>query len=242
MGDNLSFIPIAPDNHYLPSPFPPPLFKLTTAVLEEAKKYSGTTNDERRQLELLLLKGGVPSDLEQQRRLSTLVGKMVGIYSTAKFNGMSLEPEITEVMATSRNYTELLEAYLGWRQVTGPLIKPLYAEFVNLLNVGAQEIGYKDAGKLWRSNYDMDSQEFASLVEQVWQQVLPLYEELHCFTRSTLIKEYGKQYFDEKDGYIPGHLLGNPWAQDFSNIYNLMTPVSYILWERRETERGSRVE
>ena len=114
---------------------------------------------------------------------------MVKIYSTAKVNGMSLEPEITEIMATSRDYNELLDVYIGWRNATGPLIKKLYPEFIDILNIGlhpplsnkspgAKEAGKNDTGGLWRSGYDMEDRDFQTMMKAVWDQVLPLYEVL----------------------------------------------------------------
>ena len=40
-------------------------------------------------------------------------------------------------------------------------------------NKGAQEIGFKDTGVLWRSNYDMPPEQFSAEIERLWQQVRP---------------------------------------------------------------------
>jgi peptidyl-dipeptidase A len=60
-------------------------------------------------------------------------------------------------------------------------------------------------------------------VERLWEQVKPLYDELHCYTRSKLRKEYGKEKIGDK-APIPAHLLGNMWAQDWANLYDLTAP------------------
>ena len=98
-----------------------------------------------------------------------------------------------------------------------------YTRFVELSNKGAREMGFKDAGALWRSNYDMPPDEFAKEVERLWQQVRPLYLSLHTYVRSQLVKKYGKDVVPP-DGPIPAHLLGNMWAQEWGNIYPLVAP------------------
>ena len=58
-------------------------------------------------------------------------------------------------------------------------------------------------------------------LERLWQQVRPLYLSLHAYVRSKLAKKYGPQLVPT-DGPIPAHLLGNPWAQEWENIYPLL--------------------
>ncbi|KAJ3088792.1 hypothetical protein HK102_007894 [Quaeritorhiza haematococci] len=192
-------------------------------ILKEAPKYTGKTEDEKRMLKMIMLRGGIPNKPEDQQELSELQAKMVAIYSTARYKGMALEPELTEVLAKSRDYNELLDAYNGWRTVTGPKIKPLYEKFINVSNVGARDGGFEDTSVLWRAGYDMSVDEFTSMIQQVWEQVLPLYEQLHCYTKGRLMDKYGKDKFGD-DGLIPAHLLGNMWSQDWSNIYDLLIP------------------
>ena len=50
-------------------------------------------------------------------------------------------PDITRLMARSRNYTELEIAWRLWRDATGRHLKDMYAEFVQLGNQGVQELG-----------------------------------------------------------------------------------------------------
>lgn len=85
-----------------------------------------------------------------------------------------------------------------------------------------------DAGELWRSGYDMGPAEFTEMMENVWNELvclltrpsypqLPLYEQIHCYTKYKLAKVYPE--VDAEHEFIPAHLLGNPWSQDWSNIY-----------------------
>src|SRR5262249_52999820 len=76
---------------------------------------------------------------------------------------------------------------------------------------------------LWRSGYDMPPDAFEADTDRLWNQVRPLYEQLHCYVRARLRKRYGAAAIGEHDP-IPAHLLGNMWAQDWSNIYDLVEP------------------
>lgn len=66
---------------------------------------------------------------------------------------------------------------------------------------------------MWRSNYAevtvnyTDNQVLKDL-ENAWQQIRPLYRELHAYVRRKLIEHYPTEGI-RKDGPIPAHLLGN---------------------------------
>ncbi|HXN55919.1 MAG TPA: M2 family metallopeptidase, partial [Myxococcales bacterium] len=102
-------------------------------------------------------------------------------------------------------------------------MRPLYARFVELLNEGSRDIGFADEGALWRSSYDMPPEAFEQETDRLWSQVKPLYDDLHCYVRARLQKQYGKTLVP--DGRpIPAHLLGNMWAQEWGNVYGLAEP------------------
>jgi peptidyl-dipeptidase A len=92
---------------------------------------------------------------------------------------------------------------------------------VDLSNQGAREIGFKDTGALWRSGYDMPPDEFSAHLERLWNQVKPLYSAVHTFVRWKLEEKYGPNVVPPA-GPIPAHLLGNPWAQQWGNIFDLL--------------------
>ena len=50
---------------------------------------------------------------------------------------------LTRLMASSRDYDELLWAWKGWRDVTRPLMKDGYQKFVNLSNEAVQTLGMR---------------------------------------------------------------------------------------------------
>jgi peptidyl-dipeptidase A len=130
------------------------------------------------------------------------------------------------VLAKSRNYDELTEAWAGWHTISPPMRKD-YERFVELANEGARELGYQDLGAMWRSNYDMPPDAFAQESERLWSQVKPLYDELHCYTRAQLAKKYGEERVPAGKP-IPAQLLGNLWAQQWGKIYDLIEPYKGV--------------
>jgi peptidyl-dipeptidase A len=69
----------------------------------------------------------------------------------------------------------------------------------------------------------MSPTEFQTEASRLWEQVEPLYDELHCHVRAKLGEVYGEDKVPQ-DQPIPAHLLGNMWAQGWSFIYDLMEP------------------
>ncbi len=184
--------------------------------------------DVRRKLNLmkLALTTPAPSDTEKTKEAAKIAAKLEAIYGEGKYcrqNGKCLDiQEITKIFNESRNSKELLEAWKGWNSISPPM-RPIYQRFVELTNEGARELGYPDAGALWRSKYDMPPEAFAAETDRLWSQVKPLYDSLHCYVRKKLGDKYGKDVVPPGKA-IPAHLLGNIWAQDWGNIYDLVAP------------------
>ncbi len=131
---------------------------------------------------------------------------------------------LSRTLVESRDPNVLLDAWRGWHAIAPPM-KDRYARFVELSNEGARELGFRDLGAMWRSNYDMPPEQFAAEVERLWQQVRPLYVSLHAYTRTRLNQQYGDAVVP-KDGMIPAHLLGNMWAQEWGNVFPLVAPAN----------------
>jgi peptidyl-dipeptidase A len=130
--------------------------------------------------------------------------------------------ELSRVLRTSRKPAELLEAWSGWHSI-GAQLRDKYARYVELANEGAKEIGFTDVGALWRAGYDMSPGDFEADVERLWSEVKPLYVALHCYVRAKLRAKYPAERIADH-GPIPAHLLGNMWAQEWNNIYDLVAP------------------
>jgi peptidyl-dipeptidase A len=102
-------------------------------------------------------------------------------------------------------------------------MRDMYARYVELANEGARELGYDDLGEMWRANYDMSPDAFRAETSRLWEQVKPLYDELHCHVRAKLGEHYGEDKVPQ-DQPIPAHLLGNMWAQTWDFLYDIMEP------------------
>ena len=158
--------------------------------------------------------------------VATLTARMQGVYGKGQgtlggkpINGSDIE----EAMGTNRNPAELKEMWTSWHDNVGKPLKQNYARLVQLSNEGAKELGYSDVGALWRSNYDMAPEDFTALTEKLWNEVKPLYDQLHCYTRTKLSEKYGDGV-QAKTGPIRADLLGNMWAQEWGNIYDVVAP------------------
>jgi peptidyl-dipeptidase A len=131
--------------------------------------------------------------------------------------------DVDSIMAASRDPAELLDVWRGWHRIGAPM-KPRYARFAELSNEGARTLGFHDAGQMWRSGYDMTPEAFAADMDRLWNEVRPLYLSLHAYVRHRLSERYGAAAVPPA-GMIPAHLLGNLWAQDWSNVYDLVAPA-----------------
>src|SRR5258706_3908106 len=131
--------------------------------------------------------------------------------------------DITKVMATSRNEKELRQVWEGGHTISPPL-RDDYTRFAELANKGAKELGFADTGAMWRAKYDMPPDAFTRELDRLWDQVRPLYLQLHAYVRMKLHQKYGDAV--PASGPLPAHLLGNIWAQDWSNVYPLVAPAN----------------
>jgi hypothetical protein len=90
-----------------------------------------------------------------------------------------------------------------------------------------RENGYNDRGQAWRGRYEVD--DLGTIVEKLWNDMRPLYLELHASVRYKLTKFYSGKVFE--DDYIEAHLLGNMWAQNLVNIFDLLEPYkNKLVW------------
>ena len=133
----------------------------------------------------------------------------------------STSPRSSGIMTSSRDPKELKDVWVGWHKVGAPM-RERYARFVELSNQGAREIGFQDTGAMWRSNYDMSPEQFSAELERLWQQVRPLYLSLHTYVRAQAVAAVWAGAWFPRMGRFRADLLGNPWAQEWGNIYPLL--------------------
>lgn len=222
---------INPDTEFLNSKANERYLEHFSRAVEEAKAFEHTAIDPTSARAIRLLKLGVsapaPREPEKRAQLTALASKMEGMYGAAKYcpsgpQSCKDQIQLTQIMAQSRDYAELTEAWTGWHSTARPMRQD-YAKFVELANEGARELGFEDLGAMWRSNYDMAPEEFEKEASRLWEQVKPLYSALHCYVRDELQDHYGEDKVKSGEP-IPAQLLGNMWAQQWAEIYPLVEP------------------
>lgn len=196
------------------------------------KDHFDLPHDIARQIRLIR-RNAMPKSAKDIKALETLQANMTATYSNGKVcrknstnqnECLSLDPDLGSIMSRSRDYNELLWAWRGWRDAVGPPLKDQFGRLVKLLNKGAREQNWGDYGHFMRSEYEIGN-DLSSTVKSLWSKVKPLYQELHAFVRYQLHKKYPNT---SSEGPIEAHLLGNMWAQDWSEIYDIVTPFPKV--------------
>lgn len=222
---------INPDTEYLNAKANERYLEYFSSAVEQSKAYEQEQLSPAVARSLQLLKLGVaapaPQDPAKRAQLAALTSKLEGMYGAAKYcpkgpESCKDQPQLSKIIATSRNYDELTQAWTGWHDTARPM-RAEYTKFVGLANEGARELGFADLGAMWRSNYDMSPDEFSQVTSRLWEQLRPLYGSLHCYVRGKLQKQYGEQRVPSGKP-IPAQLLGNMWAQQWGEIYPLVEP------------------
>ncbi len=211
------------------------LMGATAELAAAAARFDGAALPEDVARKLMLLRTSLaavaPADVALQQELARILADMESAYGRGTWCPDGPDPDdsacldlpaLERILAESRDTDELNAVWAGWRSVAAPL-RPRYARFVEIANAGASELGFADAGAMWRSAYDMPPEEFREELDRLWMQVQPLYESLHCLVRAELGETYGTAIVPP-DEPIPAHLLGNMWAQQWGNLADLVTP------------------
>jgi peptidyl-dipeptidase A len=232
---------------------------LTVQLAKAAHRYDHLKLSPVNARKLLLIELAIgfpaPADPKKAKELAQVEASLDGDYGKGKWcpggdksssdKGKCLDvTAVGKLMSTSRDPEELKKAWVGWHAVGAPM-RTRYARMVELGDEGARELGFHDAGSIWRSQYDMPPDEFTAEMDRLWEQLRPLYLSLHAYVRGQLVKKYGANVVPPK-GAIPAHLLGNIWSQEWNNVYELMDSpkpaqsfdLSKILQERKTDARG----
>ncbi|XP_044735585.1 angiotensin-converting enzyme-like [Chrysoperla carnea] len=199
---------------------------------QDVQKYAWKTfkdPDVKRQFSKYSILGTAALSSDKYEQLTKAIASMEEIYAKAKICdfknpekcNLSLEPEITHILSTSNNAEELKHAWVEWRKNSGDKSKALFKEYVNLVNEAARLNNFADNGAFWLDNYE--TEDIVQQFEDLWQQIKPAYLQIHAFVRNELQKIYGESVVSST-APIPAHLLGNMWAQTWSNIAKRTLP------------------
>jgi peptidyl-dipeptidase A len=175
-----------------------------------------------------------PADAAKRAELAALSTELEAMYGEGKYcpptedkkvveknaagTGCKNLDELSDIIAKSRNYQELTDAWVQWHTISKAM-RPKYERFVELSNEGARALGFADVGDMWRSKYDMPAADFEKEAARLYEQIKPLYTGLHCYARKRLAQKYGKDKVPDGKP-IPAQLLGNMWAQQWNNVFD----------------------
>ncbi len=115
-----------------------------------------------RQLQKLKNIGTSALEEDKYNQLTSVRVKMSNTYNSAKIcpydnqncatPSWTLDTEIEEKMAESRDYEELEYIWNEWRDKSGKLMKDDYLTYRDLMNEAATSSGYDNAGEMWICN------------------------------------------------------------------------------------------
>uniref|UniRef100_A0A1I8P5X5 Angiotensin-converting enzyme n=1 Tax=Stomoxys calcitrans TaxID=35570 RepID=A0A1I8P5X5_STOCA len=134
---------------------------------------------------------------------------------------LSLDPEIEEIITKSRDPEELKYYWTQFYDKAGTPTRSNFERYVELNGKSAKLNNFTDGAEVWLDEYEDST--FEEQLEAIFEDIKPLYEQVHGYVRYRLNKFYGDDVVS-KTGPLPMHLLGNMWAQQWSSIADIVSP------------------
>ena len=212
--------------------------RLRMATAARQLDHPGLSSQTRRDLSLIGRaeympeRMALPADAGLRREMTEVQRRMASGFASGRYcpdgeASCKTLSQLSDELAFYREPDRLLQAWLGWREVSASL-RPDFIRFAELSRQGARDFGFDDLGQMWRDQYDMAPDALVGEIERLWGQVKPLYTALHCHVRARLVDQYGADVVPP-DGPIPAHLLGNMWAQRWDAIFDLVEPYPGVI-------------
>ncbi|OAD61134.1 Angiotensin-converting enzyme, partial [Eufriesea mexicana] len=183
----------------------------------------------KRELKMIAIRGRNSLTDDKFNELHSLVLEMKEIYARTRVCpyrtvgancDLSLDHDVSKVMAKSKDYDELLYYWHAWHEATGPQLKNKYMRYIQLANQAARLNGFEDAGDQMREFFE--DEYFPQNTADVMSAVMHLYKNLFTYVRTKLFERYGDRI--RRDGPLPAHVLGNMWAQNWEDLYDVVQP------------------
>ncbi|MCC9135213.1 M2 family metallopeptidase [Pontibacter silvestris] len=169
----------------------------------EAVLYTGANNP---QIIPDVVKARIKAETEQTEKL---YGFDYRIYEKSVSTN-----DIDNILKNETSLKKRLDAWQASKEV-GKNLREGILNLRDLRNKTVQSLGYDDYFSYQASDYGMTRQQMMNLVQQINEELRPLYRELHTYARYELAKKYGVK---EVPDYLPAHWLPNRWGQDWSSM------------------------
>lgn len=134
---------------------------------------------------------------------------------------LSLDPEIEEIITKSRDPEELKYYWREFYDKAGTPTRKAFDRYIELNTKAAKLNGFESGAEMWLDEYEDETIE--QQLEDIFDAIKPLYQQIHGYVRYRLRQYYGDDVVSET-GPLPMHLLGNMWAQQWSDIADIVSP------------------
>ncbi|XOV94661.1 MAG: M2 family metallopeptidase [Bacteroidota bacterium] len=195
-------------------------FMGSTENIEKSRKFldkkDKLTDLQVRQLEAILYSAGSnPQTVDSlvKEKIKADIAQVEKLYGFSyKLDGKPISTnEIDNILWYNKDLDIRLKAWEASKEV-GPGLKDGLETLRDLRNKTVQALGYNDYFTYQVSEYGLSTEDMMDMMEKLYQELLPLYRELHTYARYELAKQYG---MDEVPDYLPAHWVPNRWGQDW---------------------------
>ncbi|XP_076285295.1 angiotensin-converting enzyme-like isoform X2 [Lasioglossum baleicum] len=183
----------------------------------------------RRELKMTAVKGRNSLTDDKFNEIHSLIAEMKEIYTRTRMCpyrtvgancDLTLDHDVNTIMARSKDYDELLYYWHAWHEATGPQLKNKYMRYIQLANQAARLNGFENAGDQMRELFE--DEHFHQNTADIMSAIMHLYKNLFTYVRTKLYERYGDKI--RRDGPLPAHVLGNMWAQNWEDIFDVLQP------------------
>ena len=195
-------------------------FMGSTENIENTRKYlerrEQLSDLQIRQLEAILYSAGSnPQTVENlvKEKIKADIAQTETLYGfTYTLDGKEVSTnDIDNILFYDKDLDKRLAAWESSKEV-GPGLKDGLENLRNLRNQTVQALGYNDYFTYQVSEYGLTTEDMMDMMEKLYEELLPLYRELHTYARYELAKQYG---VSEVPDYLPAHWAPNRWGQDW---------------------------
>ncbi|KAH7951390.1 hypothetical protein HPB52_008357 [Rhipicephalus sanguineus] len=200
--------------------------------------YDGVCSASSVELISMMKAGVVVQDPEKAKKVSELRTAMISYSAKENYN------DLERYMAGTTDPEQLKSRWLQWAKWQDGS-RVFFAALVSMLNEAAVSNGkcvsdgkfkeikltccsrqlavtsyrrYRHYAESWNEGLDVEHES-----ARLWEQVQPLYLELHAYVRGALLRRHGKEIHPNET--IPVHLLGNPFGENWRNLADLAVPA-----------------